>query len=211
MPSTEAEALQMSGRLETAHLALAQTSRLMGDLRAVVRILFRPVDHGWHHGAVRGRVAAQLVRDQPSRLAALSFQQLAEEALGRRLIAPRLHEDVEDLSVLVHGPPEILLPSLDLHEELVQVPGVALAAPAVSQPPRVVEPEPPTPLPNGLVRHGNTAFGEKIFCISETQAETVVEPDGVTDDVLGTSVSALAGRLARHRTTLSPAAQLDDA
>ena len=55
--------------------------------------------HRWrrsegHHGAVRRRAAAQRVRDQWSRLAALSFQQRAEEPCGRPPIAPRRHEDV---------------------------------------------------------------------------------------------------------------------
>ena len=125
------EPLQMGGRLEPAHLPLALTSRLMRDLRSVVFVLPGTVDHGRHHGTVRGRVTAQLVRDQPARLAALSFQQLAEEPLGRPLIAPRLHEDVKDVAVLVDSTPQILLPALDLDEQLVQMPGVALAAPAV--------------------------------------------------------------------------------
>ena len=62
-----------SGRLEPAHLALALTGRLMRELRAIVFVLPGTVDHGRHHGPVRGRVAAELVRDQPARLAALSF------------------------------------------------------------------------------------------------------------------------------------------
>ena len=70
---------------------------------------------------------------------------------------------------------------------------------------RVLEPERPTPQPNRLVRHGDTPFGEEIFDISETQDEAVVEPDGMTDDFRGKSVSAY-GRLARHPTTLPPAA-----
>ena len=102
--------------------------------------------------------------------------------LRRPPIAPRLHENVEDVAVLVHGTPQILLLPLDLHEELVQIPGVALAAPAAAQPPCVVEPERPAPQPDRLIRHGDTPFGKEIFDISETQAETVVEPDGVTDD-----------------------------
>ena len=37
-------------------------------------------------------------------------------------------------------------------------------------------------IPDRLIRHSDTPFGKEIFDISETQAETVVEPDGVTDD-----------------------------
>ena len=147
------------------------------------------MDHGRHHGAVRRRVAAQLVRDQTARFAALSFQELPEEPFSRPAIAPRLHQDVEHVAVLVHGPPQILLPPPDLDEQLVQMPGVALAAPAVPQPPCVVEPERSTPMSNRLIRYGDTPFGEEIFDIPKTQAETMVEPDGVTDDFRGKSVS----------------------
>ena len=52
----------------------------------------------------------------------MAFQQLPEEPCGRPPIAPRLHENVEDVAVLVHGTPQILLLPLDLHEELVQIP-----------------------------------------------------------------------------------------
>ena len=187
--------LCVSGGLEPAHLPLALTSRLMRDLRSVVFVLPSAVDHGRHHGAVRRRVAAQLVRDQSSGLAALSFQQLAEKPFCRSPIAPRSYEGVEDVAVLVDGPPQILQSPLDLDEQFIQIPGVALAALAVPQSPRIGEPEPQTPLPNRLVGHGNTAFGEEILDIPKTQAETVVEPDGVTDDFRGKSVSAVAGWL----------------
>ena len=77
------EALQMGGRLEAAHLALALTGRLMRDLRSIVVVLPSAVDDGRHRGAVRRRVAAQLVREQTARLPALAFQQLTEKSCGR--------------------------------------------------------------------------------------------------------------------------------
>ena len=118
----------------------------------------------------------------------------------------RLYENVDHVSVFINGPPQILQPPLDLHENLVQIPRVAHPASAAPQPTSVVEPERLTSLPNRLVRHRDTPFGEEIFDISETQAKAVVEPDGVTDDFRRESVSAVAGRLACHRPTLSPAA-----
>ena len=42
--------LRLRGGLEPAHLALALSCRLVRDLRAIVRILFRTVDHRRHHG-----------------------------------------------------------------------------------------------------------------------------------------------------------------
>ena len=58
------ELLELSGRLETPRLALTLAGRLMGDLRAVVRVLIGAVEHRWHHRATGGRVAAQLIGDQ---------------------------------------------------------------------------------------------------------------------------------------------------
>ena len=59
--------LRVRGGFEPAHLSLALSRRLMRTLCAVVRILPRTVNHGWHHGAVRRGVATQLVGDQTTR------------------------------------------------------------------------------------------------------------------------------------------------
>ena len=89
------EPLQMGRRLEPAHLPLALTSRLMRDLRSVVFVLPGTVEHGRHHRAVRRRVAAQLVGDQPARLAALSFAEPCRfnSLRKNRLAARRLRRD----------------------------------------------------------------------------------------------------------------------
>ena len=57
------EPLELSGRRETPHPALTLSGRLMGDLRAIVRVLIGAVAHRWHHRAPGGRVAAQRVSD----------------------------------------------------------------------------------------------------------------------------------------------------
>ena len=124
----------MHGGLEAPHLTLALPGRLVGDLGTIVRVLVRDMDHRRHHGPARRRVAAQLVADQPAGFAALPFQHFAKESDGRSPIAPRLHEDVDLVTVLIDRPPEILLPSLDVHEQLVQIPRVA--HPAASAPER---------------------------------------------------------------------------
>ena len=73
------EPLELSGRLKTPHLALTLSGRLMGDLRAVIRVLIGAVKHRRHHRATGGRVTAQLVGDQASRHVPLVLQQLAKD------------------------------------------------------------------------------------------------------------------------------------
>ena len=142
------KSLRVGTGFEPAHLALPLPGRLVGDFRPVVRVLVRAVNHGRHHGAAGRGVTAQLVGDQSSRDTARSFQQLPEEAYRRPPIAPGLHEIADHVAVFIDGRPQILLPPLDLDEQLVRQPGVAHAAPVAPQPPSVGAPERPTPLPN---------------------------------------------------------------
>ena len=72
-----------------------------------------------------GAIAPQLVGDQSPWLPPLTLQELAEEALSCTPITTRLDEDVNGVSVLVDGAPEVLALPPDGHEELVQVPGIA--------------------------------------------------------------------------------------
>src|SRR5712692_1530574 len=147
------ESLRVSGGFEPSHLSLALAGRLMRDFGSIVLVLLRAVNNRGHHDAVGSRVAAKLVGDQTPWRTALPFQQLTEEAFGRTPIAPGLEEDVDHVAVLVDGPPEILLATLDVHEQFVQVPGVAQPSTPASKHPGVLGTEGLTPLPNGLVGH----------------------------------------------------------
>ena len=53
------------------------------------------------------------------------FNSLRKKRSAAPSIAPWLDQDVDDVTVLVDGRPEILLTTLNVHEEFVQVPGVA--------------------------------------------------------------------------------------
>jgi hypothetical protein len=57
----------------------------------------------------------------------------------------------------------------------------------------------------------DSAFGEKILDISEAQAETMVNPDGVADDFWREPMAIIARPATFHRTSLSVPAQIDNA
>ena len=192
------EALELPRGREAAHLPFALLRRFVRDLSSVVGVRVRAMDDRGHHRAAGGSIAGQLVGDQPSRGTALPLQQLAEEADRRSAIPPGLDEDVDHVAVLVHGSPQVLLLAPKPDEHLVQMPGVTLAAAPGPQAPAVFEPERRTPLPDRLVGDGVPALGQQILDVAETEAEPVVQPDRVTDDVRRESVSSLA----RHAVTL---------
>ena len=156
------EPLELSGRREPPHLALTLSGRLMGDLRAVIRVLIGAVKHRRHHRATGGRVTAQLVGDQASRHLPLVLQQLAKESHRGVPISSRLHEDVQDVTVLIHGAPQVLLATLDRDEHLVEMPGVSEPATSAPSSARILRTEPPTPLPDGLIGDVDTPAGQHV-------------------------------------------------
>ena len=68
--------------------------------------------------------------------------------------------------------------------------------------PGVDRTEPLAPLPNRLVGDRHASLREEILSIAEAEAESIVEPDRVADDVRWESISVIAGGLAPHRPAL---------
>src|SRR5215475_4687291 len=94
-----------------------------------------------------------------------------------------LHQDIEHIALLIHGPPQIMLCPVDCQKHLVQVPFIAWSGTTTSQLIRIVLPEGATPLPDGFIRHNNAAGEQEFFDISIAQAEAIIEPHAVADDV----------------------------
>jgi hypothetical protein len=113
-----------------------------------------------------------------------------------------LNKDVDHVSILIHGPPEIVARPLDVHEELIQVPDVAettLPSPELSG---VEWAELPTPLPDGLVGDYGSSLRQEFLHVPEARRESMVQPNGVTDDLGRKSVSAVASFMGLHQPSL---------
>jgi hypothetical protein len=105
------------------------------------------------------------------------------ESLGAKLITPRLDENIHHVTILVDSPPQIPSLTLDSHEQFIQVPRVAQATLPSPESPGVFNTKLPTPLSDRLVGYSNPPLCQEVFHISEAQAEAVVEPDSVADDI----------------------------
>ncbi len=94
------ESLRLTWRFELSHLPLTLPltlpRRLVRDFGAIIFVQLGAMDYRWHDAAKRRRIASQLVGDQPSRHAALTFQQLAKKAFGSPAVSTRLDEDGSD-------------------------------------------------------------------------------------------------------------------
>ena len=75
-----------------------------------------------HDRPERCTVALKSVGNQPERYPALTFQELAKEALRCPTVAPPLNKNIYHVAVLIHGAPQILTFTVSRHERvLVQI------------------------------------------------------------------------------------------
>ena len=86
------------------------------------------------------------------------------------LITVRLYQDVDHVAVLIHGTP-------------LRLSGIART-------------ELLTPDPNRFIGDDDSAFGEKILDISEAQAEAMVSPDRIADDLGRKTIAAVTRPIA---------------
>jgi hypothetical protein len=81
----------------------------------------------------------------------------------------RLDQNVHDVSVLIHGTPQILLFAVDSNEDLIQMPLVAQPSLSALQFASIDRAELLAPLPDRLLQHDDSPLGKKILDISEAQ------------------------------------------
>jgi hypothetical protein len=196
--------LGLNSRFESTHLPFPLARRLMRRLHSIVGVTLGRVIHIAEARSHRGRIASQSVGDDAQRLSSLSAQKPAEEPLCSASITSRLHQNVDYVAILVDGTPEILQLAVDSKKDLVQVPVIAEPALSSLQLADIVCTELLTPPPNRFLGYENAPFRQKILDIPEAEAETMVGPDRITDDLGRKPITGVARRpIVLHGPSLS--------
>jgi hypothetical protein len=146
----------------------------------------------WEDLALGRAVALQLVCNDDAGHVREALEQLAKKLLRSLLIAPALYQDVERVIVLVDSAPQVMALAIDRQEDLIQVPLVPWLRATASQPIGVVLPKLPTPLADGLMGHHNPTGEHHLFYVAVTQAEAIIQPDAMTDDLARKAVIFVA-------------------
>ena len=107
--------------------------------------------------ALRRAVALRLSRDDDAWHVLQPLEQLAEKLLCGFLVAAALHQNVEDIIVLIHGAPQVIALAVDRQKDLVEMPFISRARPATLALVGVILPKLPTPLPDGFMSDINPA------------------------------------------------------
>jgi hypothetical protein len=127
-------------------------------LGSIVGVLSQIVSNARQDCSFRSTIALQFVGDDPQRFLSLTPHQSAEEPLGCVPIATRLQQNIDDITVLIHGTPKVLLLAVDSDKEFVQIPHIAEATLTPFQFPNVVWTELLTPASNRFIRNRDASL-----------------------------------------------------
>jgi hypothetical protein len=153
------EPLGLSWRLEPQHAPFPLAGGLMGVLRPVIQIAMLAMFYTRQELSLGGSITLQLIRDEDPWGILASFEELAEEFLRRLLVSPALHQDVEDMAVLIDRSPEIGPLTTNREKDLIQLPLITSLRATVPKLIRILLAELPTPLAHRFIGHDD-ATGE---------------------------------------------------
>ena len=111
----------------TTHPSLSHPGRLVTLLSPIIFILLSTVYRARNQLPMSDTIAAQLIRHDLSGLTTMATQQTLEEPLCSCTISFGLKVDINYLTILVHGPPQVMLLAVDFDEDLINVECVAIA------------------------------------------------------------------------------------
>ena len=94
----------------------------MGDFGPIVFVLACSMDHGREDVPMCSRITSQFVGDQLRGCSSLLFQGLTEEAFSGSTISALGNQNIDHVSILIDGSPEIEALTLDGDEEFIDVP-----------------------------------------------------------------------------------------
>jgi len=105
------------------------------------------------------------------------------ELLGCRLILSALPQDIEPGTVLLHRPPQLMALPIDRQKDLIEMPRVAWSRAATAQLVGIRLPTLPAPRADRFVRHESTTREQHCLDVAVAEAEPIIQPDTVADDL----------------------------
>jgi hypothetical protein len=119
------EFLGLPWGFEPSHRPFSLARRFVRDFGSIVRIDVVAVRHRGHDRTMSGIIASGFVGHQPPGFPPLAFEKTAEKAFSRMLIATALHENINAITILIDGTPQILALPLNGDKDFVDMPRIA--------------------------------------------------------------------------------------
>jgi hypothetical protein len=179
----------------------------MRVLGAMIEVAALPMLATGQDVPLRRAVAPALVRDEHPWPVGQALEPRAAELLGGGLVPARWDQEIEDVAVWIHGPPQRGAGTSAGEAHLSPVP--LIAWPGVPPTPLLglLLPDCHPPLPDGLVGHEEATGKPPRLDLAVAEPAADVQPDAVTDDLSRQAVlvigSGWRGRLHRRSINLS--------
>jgi len=103
---------------------------------------------------------------------ALLLQQLAHQSHCRSRIAPSLNQEIQDFALIADRSPQIEAATADDGHHFIEMPAIRRLMSSLSEASSVDLAELEKPSAHGLVRDIHSAFGQKLFNITQAERET---------------------------------------
>jgi hypothetical protein len=153
--------------------------------------------------AMSHTVASQFIGHDHARHILKAFKQSSEESFGGPGITPGLNEDVEHDTVLIHCTPQIVVHALNPDEHLIEVPLVTGPRTAAAQSAGKTLTEFLAPAPDSLIGDDDATLGQQQFNISQAEAEHVIQPDSMADEIGWKPMAVVGVRRRLHAASLA--------
>ena len=140
-------------------------------------------------------------------------KQLPEETLGRIRVTVLLNQDVQNHPILINGSPEIMDLAPDPDEDLIQVPFISRLRPTALEGSGILPAEANAPFTDAFVADGHATSRQDQLDIPQAEAEAMIQPDRVGDDLRRKTEASVGILVSAHGTTLSqdqPGRQADN-
>jgi hypothetical protein len=139
-----------------------------------------------------GTATSQLVRDDYAGDVLAPLQQLPEESPRGFLVPAALHQNIEEMSVLIHRALEIMALTLSGEKYFIQVPRVGRPGTAAPELMGILLPALAAPLPGRFIGHDDPTDEQEFFHVAVAEAEPEMEPDRAADDLTWDAVVLIA-------------------
>jgi hypothetical protein len=137
----------------------------------------------WQELVLGRPIALQFIRDHCARGIPQALEQLVEELLGHSLMATPLHENVQDMAILIDRQPQIMTFALDRQKDLIEMPLIPGLRPAVAQLIGILWAKLTAPLADRFIGQDDATSKQELFHVVVTETKAEVPPDAMANNV----------------------------
>ena len=134
----------------------------MGIFRSIVEPFVLAVRHIRQQLLCCRTIACQLIGDPYPWDVVTALEEFAQALLVSPFVPPALHQDIEQVPLLINRPPELVQFTVHFKKHLVELPCITCLSMAATELVGILLPKLLAPLANRRVRHDNPSSGQQL-------------------------------------------------